>query len=80
MLPIPEHLNENPSHNFDFGNVQILDREINKYKRLVSEMIHINTHSYTINRQEDTQFFLVNNIIEFIDSLLTDNYLQTFYP
>ena len=56
LLPIPKHLNENLSHMFDFDKVQILDREINKHKRLVSEMININTHNHTINRQEDTQF------------------------
>ena len=56
LLPIPKHLKDNLSHNFDFEKVQIVDRKTNKYKRLISEMIYINTHSQTINRQEDTQF------------------------
>lgn len=56
LLSIPKHLKENPPHSFNFDKVQIINREINKYKRLIREIIHINTHSHTINRQENTQF------------------------
>ena len=55
-LPVPIHIQENNSHNFDFDNVVILDRESNYKKRIVSEMFHINSYNDTINRKEDVQF------------------------
>ena len=56
LLPVPQRIKDNPIHNFDWDNTLILDRESNREKRRVSEMLHINFINNTINRQEDTQF------------------------
>ena len=48
-----------PEHHFDFDNTQILDREP-YYKRLLSEMIHINSNKNTLNKIEDLK--TLNNI------------------
>ena len=53
---VPQHIEDNPTHNFDWANTLILDRECNREKRLISEILHINWIDNTINRQEDTQF------------------------
>ena len=43
----------NPNHEFDWEKTQILDRESNYNKRIVSEMIHINCTKNTINKKEE---------------------------
>ena len=42
-------------HIFDWCNVEILDYENHYYKRLLSEMIHINIQKYALNKKEDTK-------------------------
>ena len=44
-----------PLHSFDFNKTQILDRQSSYYKRLLSEMIHIDSNKNTINKIEDLQ-------------------------
>lgn len=56
LLPIPSHVKNNNTHSFSFENVKILDKEKNRYKRLVSESFLINMNRNNINRQEDFQF------------------------
>jgi len=41
-------------HDFDWGNVEILDKEIHFNKIIISEMIHIKKQSYSLNLQHDT--------------------------
>ena len=43
------------NHTVDWKNIQILDREKDYTKRIISEMLHINLNHNTINRIEDTQ-------------------------
>jgi len=43
------------NHDFDWDNPTILDKEKRYYRRLISEMINIKTHSNTINLQSDTE-------------------------
>ena len=50
--PIFRHISE-LDHNFDFDNPAILDTESNYFKRITSEMIHINSQVNGINIQED---------------------------
>ena len=40
---------------FDWDNVQILDREHNYNKRLISEMLFINFYDNTLNKMDDIQ-------------------------
>ena len=49
-----------PEHHFDYDNTQILDREPSYYKRLLSEMIHINSNKNTLNKIDDLK--TLNNI------------------
>ena len=44
----------NNAHAIDWEKFQILDRESNYHKRVISEMLHININNNTINRIEDT--------------------------
>ena len=46
----------NLDHEFDWENVQILDREPYLSKRLVSEMAHIKLQKNSLNSQTDTDF------------------------
>ena len=48
-------LHKNSHHKFDWDNVRILGKEPNYSKRIISEMIHINQCTNTLNRKEDTQ-------------------------
>ena len=41
------------NHVFDWDNITILDKESNFKKRLISEMVHINSHDNTLNKKED---------------------------
>ena len=50
---INEHIREN-LHNFDWRNFENLDRENNKLKKGMSEILHINIQNKSINNQEDT--------------------------
>lgn len=43
-------------HEFDWENVEILDRENFLAKRLVSEMSHIKLQKNSLNSQTDTEF------------------------
>lgn len=45
-----------PNHEFDWNNVKILDHEHDYKKRAISEMIHIKTNNFTINKKEDIIF------------------------
>ena len=63
------HQSENQGHNFNFDKVQILDKESCYKKRILSEMLHINSCNNTINKKEDTQFlnrsyFNILNVIQ----------------
>jgi len=40
-------------HEFDWGNVKVLDQESNYNKRLISEMIYINKQKHGLNAQTD---------------------------
>ena len=51
---VSEHMLKQ-KHNFDWENVKICDREPIYKKRLISEMIHINLNSHTINRKKDVE-------------------------
>ena len=50
---VSEHANEF-QHEFDFNDVQILDRENRYYSRILSEMIYILLQDSPLNKQEDT--------------------------
>ena len=51
---ISEHrLQQN--HSFDWENPKILDYEPNYFKRLISEMIHINEQKNRLNLKTDTE-------------------------
>ena len=43
------------NHNFDQETVKNLDMLNNYFKRLISEMLHINANDTTLNRKEDIQ-------------------------
>jgi len=42
-------------HEFDWGNVKVLDEEINYIKRLISEIIKIKNQNCGLNSQNDTE-------------------------
>ena len=44
------------AHNFNWENVNILDKERYFGKKLVSEMLHINSQEYSLNLTSDTEF------------------------
>ena len=44
----------NNNHNSNWDAISILDKEKNYNKRLFSEMIHINSFKFTLNKIEDT--------------------------
>lgn len=50
---ISDHRMQN--HEFDWSNVEILDREPNLCKRLISEMIYIKRQRNGLNLQSDTE-------------------------
>ena len=43
------------NHEFDWGEVKILDKEQSYYKRLTSEMIYIKKQNHGLNKQSDTE-------------------------
>lgn len=47
----------NFQHDFEWNNVEILNRKCSYDKNLVSEMIHIKKQSFGINKQRDTESF-----------------------
>ena len=47
-----KHIGDN-KYCFDFENVRILDKELNNCKRLISEILFINSYNFTINKMED---------------------------
>ena len=55
-------------HDFDWNNIKILDCERFYYKRLISEVLHIQQQRYGLNLQSDTEFLhhaylpILNNI------------------
>ena len=51
---ISQHINKF-NHIFHWDKIKILDKESNLKKRLLSEMLYINSTDYTINKIEDTQ-------------------------
>lgn len=52
---VNEHVLNN-EHTFNWDNVEIMDKETFYYKRLISEMFHIQTQTAGINLQTDTDF------------------------
>ncbi|XP_071653431.1 uncharacterized protein [Temnothorax longispinosus] len=52
---VTEH-RQNLDHDFDWENVEILDKEKYLSRRLISEMIHIKLQENSINLQNDTDF------------------------
>jgi len=56
------------SHEFDWENVEILDKERFLSKRLISEMIHIKGQKYSLNLQSDTES-LDNGIVSVLNKL-----------
>jgi len=55
MTVIAEHgLSHN--HNFDWSNVEIMDNERYYWKRIISEMIHIQLQDNALNQQTDTEY------------------------
>jgi len=64
---ITEH-RTNFSHEFDWDNVEILDRERFLSKRLISEMIHIKRQKNSLNLQSDTEC-LDDDIITILNKL-----------
>lgn len=42
-------------HEFDFDQVEILDKHANYNKRLILEMVHINKETDVVNKKSDTQ-------------------------
>jgi len=56
------------NHDFDWDNPTILDKEQRYYRRLISEMISIKTHSNTINLQSDTEL-LQNSYCEIFNRI-----------
>ena len=51
---VSEHRLEK-NHDFRWNDVKILDNEPNWKKRLISEMIHIKTNTFNINKRQDTE-------------------------
>jgi hypothetical protein len=69
IFVISEHrLQQN--HSFDRENVKILDFKPNYYKRLISEMIHINEQKNGLNKKTDTE--LLDNYYSIIFNRLVD--------
>ncbi|XP_018308772.1 uncharacterized protein [Mycetomoellerius zeteki] len=56
------------NHNFDWDNVEILDREASFNKRLISEMVHIKRQTHGLNKQNDTES-LPESYLNIIQSL-----------
>ncbi|KYQ50966.1 hypothetical protein ALC60_09904, partial [Trachymyrmex zeteki] len=56
------------NHNFDWHNVEILDREASYNKRLISEMVHIKRQTHGLNKQNDTDS-LPESYLNIIQSL-----------
>lgn len=63
---LAKHATEN-LHNFDFKNVEILDKENNYKKRSIKEMIHIKKTPCTMNFRTDT-----NDLGTVYNSLITE--------
>jgi len=64
---ITEHrLAKNPE--FDWDNLEILDKEKYYHKRLISEMINIKSQKNSLNMQSDTEL-LQQSYIEILNKL-----------
>ena len=48
-------LHKKDDHDFDWDRVTILDKESNYFKRLISEMIHINLENHSLNKKTDVK-------------------------
>lgn len=57
----------NNNHDFDQGNIKILDKEQSYNKRLISEMLHIKNELQNINKQSDTELF-PNTYLSYINN------------
>jgi hypothetical protein len=62
----------NLGHRIDFNNVKILDKESNRAKLEVLEMLHIKTNSNSMNKKEDL-VKLKNNYDGVLDKVRTRN-------
>ena len=62
-------LHKNNVHDYRWDKVTILDKESNYFKRLISEMIHINLEDNSLNKKTD-----VNSLNRIYNGIL--NYLK----
>ena len=58
-------LHKKDNHDFNWDNVEILDKELNYFKRLSFEMIHINLEDNALNKKTDLNSLsrIYNNIL-----------------
>jgi len=61
-------ITEHRPHDFDWNNVEILDKERYLTRRLISEMIHIKRQSNNLNLQSETKC-LADGIISILNKL-----------
>ena len=50
-----QHLNENPGHQLDYNNVEILDTASNNDKIRIKELLHILKRKPALNKQLNAQ-------------------------
>ena len=53
---IQTHKKENPTHQINASNIEILDKADNNFKLMLKEMLHINTHKPELNTQHAASY------------------------
>ena len=60
---IQQHIQENPSHTFDFDNIEALDHANNDYKLQLKELLHVNKDKPTLNIQLMSEQYQIKTLI-----------------
>jgi predicted GIY-YIG superfamily endonuclease len=68
---IQTHKKENPTHQINASNIEILDKADNNFKLMLKEMLHINTHKPELNTQHAASYKKQKNKDMFIHQLNT---------
>ena len=50
-----EHIEENPTHEMDYENIQVIDRASNNFKLRMKELLHILKEQPELNKQLNSQ-------------------------
>ena len=68
---IQTHKKENPTHQINASNIEILDKADNNFKLMLKELLHINTHKHELNTQHAASYKKQKNKDMFIHQLNT---------